>query len=38
MSGAILTQGIRGLDGRILPPPTTPLARQLAHPRSTVLP
>ena len=38
MSGAILTQGIRGLDGRILPPPTTPLATQLAHPRSTVLP
>jgi hypothetical protein len=38
MSGAISSQGIRGLEGRILPPPTTPLASQLGRPRSSLLP
>jgi hypothetical protein len=38
MSGAISTQGIRGLEGRALPPPTTPLATELPHPASPRLP
>jgi hypothetical protein len=38
MSGAIRTEGIRGLEGLALPPPTTPLARELPHPGSPKLP